>query len=163
MSNTAVDDRQVVRIYEGAMAEARAHRLTGIALIEESFRILQQNRQQPGMRKDLDLASAEWFALARFCVASGFVGKAQMSALAYGYYAKKVYDRKFGDPNAEAVTGNPVSEPNEDVANWGMAGAMIGAADHAAHQIKTSPPFWRSVDSIMGENKGGYRSIGTRQ
>jgi hypothetical protein len=160
MGINKVESKQVVRIYSQAMAEAKSGGLSGIPQIEEAFRILQKVRQKPGMSTDLNLAAAEWFAFARFSVATGFVGKAQMMALSYGYWIKKLYDKKFGDPNAEAVTSNPVSEPNEDVANWGMAGASQGETDHAAYAIATTPPFWRSVDSIMGENKGGYRSIG---
>ena len=162
MSGALVSDKHVVRIYSSAMAEAETQGLSGIPQIEEAFRILQGVRQQPGMSRDLNLAAAEWFAFARFSVATGFVGKAQMIALAYAYYAKKICDKKFGNANAEAVTSNPVSEPNEEVANWGVAGANSGETDHAAFKVKTAPPIWRSIDSIMGESKGGYRSIGAK-
>jgi len=162
MSETSVDDNQVIRIYAGAITSAEKKGLSGIAQIEEAFRILQGIRQQPGMSRNLDLAAAEWFAFARFSVATGFVSKNQLIALSYGYYLKKTYDKQFGDVNAEAVTVNPVSEPNEQVANWGMAGANTGETDHVAYAVKSVPPFWRSIDSIMGENKGGYRSVGAK-
>lgn len=163
MSKSPVDDRQVVRIYTSAMAEAAAHGLSGIPQIAAAFRSLKKKRDEPGMSTDLNLAAAEWFAFARYGVATGFVSKTQMRALSYSYYAKKIFHKHFGNPNADAVTSNPVSEPSNAVANWGMAGAKRGEADHAALEVKASPPFWRSVDSIMGEDKGGYRSIGAAQ
>jgi hypothetical protein len=156
----SVKDSHVVRIYSQAMDKARLKGLSGIPRIEEAFFILKERRDQPGMSVDLNLAAAEWYAFGRRSVAIGFVSKAQMSALSYAYYSKKVYDHQFGNPNAEAVTGNPVSEPNSDVANWGVAGASQGEIDRAVHSVQVTPPFWRSVDSIMGQNEGGYRSIG---
>ena len=149
MSEATVDDGQVIRIYATAMAEAEAKGLSRIAQIEEAFHILQEIRQTPGMSQNLNLAAAEWFAFARFSVATGFVGKSQMIALSYGYYAKKLYDRQFGDPNTEAVTDNPVSEPNEDVARWGMTGAKRGQTDHSAYKPESVTtkfaPGWLSA------------------
>lgn len=158
----SVNDKQVVRIYEHAMKEAQRRGLSGISRIEGAFFILKRRRDEPGMSADLSLAAAEWYAFARRCVAMGFVSKAQMGALSYAYYAKKIYDKALGDPNSEAVTSNPVSEPSEEVASWGMAGASQGEVDRAALNIKVIPPIWRSVDSIMGQTEGGYRALGTQ-
>jgi len=157
----SVNDQQVIRIYAQASEQARLSGYRGLAAIERTFRILKARRDQPGMSVDLNLAAAEWYAFARYSVATGFVSSFQMSILAYAYYAKKVYDSSTGDPNAEAVTSNPVSDPDSGVAKWGAAGATQGAIDRVSYKTEVTPPAWRSVDSILGSSDGGYRAVGT--
>lgn len=155
----AVDDKAVVRHINAALKMSIDAGYDPANQAEMSWRHLKSLRDS-GRSKDLSLAAAEWYWFARYSVSTGFVGEFQMKQLSYAYYAKKQYDRLTGDANAEAVTENPVSEPSIDVARWGARGAERGAVDHAALKTEAKPPFWRSVDSIMGSSHGGYRAIG---
>ena len=91
---------------------------------------------------------------ARCSVCSGTVSKAQMELLIYAYDAKKWLDSKRGDPNKEATTSNPVSQPDEDVRRWGVKGAREGDNDHDRCNADASPPLWRPLEEVFGPGKG---------
>jgi hypothetical protein len=122
--------------------------------VEVAFRALQAARQVPGASLDLDLAAAEHFMFSRFMVCTGTVGVAQMTALVIGYDAKKIIDRLRGNPNADAVTGNPVSPPDADVVQWGLSGVLQGSIDHKRCNSEVTPPFWRPLEEVFGKGRG---------
>jgi hypothetical protein len=119
-----------------------------------AFRILQAERRKPGKSLDLDLAAAEHYMFARCMVCTGTVSKTQMKALTIGYDLKKHLDRATGDPNKEATTSNPVSPPDWDVVEWGLAGANDGDDDHDRCNSGAHAPLWRPLEQVFGPGKG---------
>ena len=157
------DVENVRRTVATAMKNQEKNARNFIEILQLAWIELRDRRQKPGGSTDLDLAAAEHYLFARFMVASGEVREGQMETLVEGYYLKKQWDLQSGNPNAMAVGANPVSKPDKGVMNWGLLGAKHGADDHTKYKISRTPPFWRSIDDLMGESGGWYSSLGTGQ
>ena len=149
----SVNDTEVRRITSEAINRAPINpRDTCCGRVRNAFRNLQSRRQIPGASLDLELAAAEHYMFARLMVCSGHVSQTQMRMLVDGYHMKKMIDRLRGDPNAEAVTSNPVSPPDPGVHQWGRVGLIDGQADHDRCNSGVSPPIWRPIEEILGSN-----------
>ena len=153
----SVNDTEVRRIIQEAMNAVPGDPSdTCCGRVRQAFRRLQARRQQPGQSLDLELAAAEHNLFARWMVCSGNVSTFQMHLLVDGYSLKKIIDRMRGDPNAEAVTDNPVSPPDPGVHMWGRLGVIEGGRDHDRCNSGTSAPLWRPIEEILGTSVGPY-------
>jgi hypothetical protein len=124
----ATDDNRFQRLIEQYLTNNGWQHDKCCGTVERAFRQVQEYRQKKGNSLDLDYAAAEHYLFARFMVCTGTISQTQMKALSAGYDAKKLLDRARGEPNKEAVTGNPVSPPSWHVLRWGMKGAVEGRA-----------------------------------
>jgi hypothetical protein len=152
-SDMPVNSVEVRRLVDEAIANATFDG-SCCGRIERAFRDLQKRRQMPGGSLDLDLAAAEHHLFARWQVCTGHVSQEQMRGLVRGYDLKKRLDRLLGNPNAEAVTANPVSPPDDGVRDWGLRGVVEGEADRRRCNSGTRPPVWRSLDEVLGPGSG---------
>ena len=157
----ATNGENIRRIVDTALNDQAQFASDFIELLRRAWIQLSDRRCEPGRSTDLDLAAAEHYLLARYLVASGEVGEAQMSVIAEGYYGKKFWDSAFANSSTVTVTSNPVSQLDLGVVAWGVVGAKHGAADHARHHVSRSPPFWRPVDELPLGESGKYGSVGT--
>lgn len=133
--------------------------------IYQAWRNLKAWRDQPpagGARPnslDLEVAAAENYMFARWCVCKGLVNRLQMNTMAIGYYASKVIGSKM------PTSGNPQSDPDSGVLGWGGIGSEEGEADRTRCNPTADPPLWRPVNEIMDLRSGYgsfYGSPGTR-
>jgi hypothetical protein len=147
-----LNEKYVWRLIDTALKDNENHSAGFIDSLNAAWKELRDLRQQPGGSVGIELAAAEHYLFARWCVASGNVSKRQMIDLARLYNMKEMWDAFWGTLNDEAMTDDSVAETDLGVVIFGVLGAIQGAVDHDDHQVSRKPPFWRPVNEIFSSN-----------